>query len=561
MTFGKRFLQALGVVALGALVCAPAFGQVNTRVVTAGAATTSTKIIPGGTASIDVRLDPVALGVGCFGACNPGATGLIGTAFRISQTAPPANGFFSITGRSFVGSPFNDTTSGTSDAVVLVPPSNLLDPSNNDNLGRSTIGLAPVVPPTLNTLAVNLTLTSSVATPLGTYTIAPLAGISFATDDALNDYSMGSTYDIIVGQTLTVTKSGTGTGTVVADSGLINCGAVCSDIYPGTVVTLTATPSAGSVFIGWSGGGCSGTGTCVVTVSAATTVNAQFDLGPQTLTVTIAGTGTGTVASAPAGIACAPTCSAAFPAASMVTLTATPGSGSTFTGWSGGGCSGTGTCVVTMNAAVSVTATFDLPLFTLTVTKSGFGSGTVTSSPAGINCGATCSASFPSTTVVTLTAVADAGKTFTGWSGGGCSGTGTCVVTIMAATTVNAAFGDVQAPTTTILTGPSNPSNVANPTFTFSADESPVTFRCSLDGAPAVICTSPYTVSVGNGPHTLTVQATDPAGNVGNLASYSWTAAGIIISNVPIPTLNEWMLVLLAMVLGTAGMLVRRRKN
>lgn len=561
MTFGKRFLQALGVVALGAMVCAPAIGQVNTRVVTAGAATTSTKILPGGTVPIDVRLDVVGLGVGCFGACNAGATGLIGTAFRIDQTAPVANGFFSITGRSFVGSPFNDTTSGTSDAIVLVPPSNLLDSSNNDNLGRSTIGLAPVVPPTANTLAVNLTLTSSGATPLGTYTISPLAGISFATDDALNDYTMGGSYSVIVGQTLTVTKTGTGTGTVTADSGLINCGAVCSDIYPGTVVTLTATPAGGSVFAGWSGGGCSGTGTCVVTVSAATSVNAQFDLGPQTLTVVIAGTGTGTVASAPAGIACAPTCSAAFPGGSVVVLTATAGGGSTFTGWSGGGCSGTGMCSVTMNSATSVTATFDLPPFVLTVVKAGNGSGTVTSSPAGINCGATCSASFPSTTVITLTAVADPGKNFTGWSGGGCSGTGTCVVTISAATTVTATFTDTQAPTTTILTGPSSPSNNPNPTFTFSADETPVTFRCSLDGAPAVICTSPYTVSVGNGPHTLTVQATDPAGNVGNLASFSWTAAGIIISNVPIPTLNEWMLVLLAMILGTAGMLVRRRKN
>src|SRR5215831_7419092 len=78
--------------------------------------------------------------------------------------------------------------------------------------------------------------------------------------------------------------------------------------------------------------------------------------------------------------------------------------------------------------------------FGLAVVKMGAGSGTVTSTPAGITCGATCSASFPSGTAVTLTAGPASGSTFTGWSGGGCSGTGTCTVTLTAATTVTAGF-------------------------------------------------------------------------------------------------------------------------
>ena len=58
--------------------------------------------------------------------------------------------------------------------------------------------------------------------------------------------------------TLTVAKSGTGTGTVTATG--INCGADCSESFPtGNSVQLTATASAGSIFSGWSGGGCSGT--------------------------------------------------------------------------------------------------------------------------------------------------------------------------------------------------------------------------------------------------------------------------------------------------------------
>ncbi len=77
---------------------------------------------------------------------------------------------------------------------------------------------------------------------------------------------------------------------------------------------------------------------------------------------------------------------------------------------------------------------------TITVTKTGSGSGTVTSSPAGINCGTDCSEAYPSGTVVTLTAAPATGSSFTGWSGGGCSGTGTCAVTLTADTTVTATF-------------------------------------------------------------------------------------------------------------------------
>ncbi len=95
------------------------------------------------------------------------------------------------------------------------------------------------------------------------------------------------------------------------------------------------------------------------------------------------------------------------------------------------------------NAATSNTLTQtvqDVATFALTVTKSGTGSGTVTSAPAGINCGATCSASFTSGTSVTLSAAADSGSTFAGWSGGGCSGTAACTVTMSASTSVTATF-------------------------------------------------------------------------------------------------------------------------
>ena len=87
----------------------------------------------------------------------------------------------------------------------------------------------------------------------------------------------------------------------------------------------------------------------------------------------------------------------------------------------------------------------EISLMKLTVAKAGTGTGTVTSSPLGIrtdiNCGlTTCSADYTGGTSVTLTAIADAKNTFTGWSGGGCSGTETCVVTVSPAVTVTATF-------------------------------------------------------------------------------------------------------------------------
>jgi hypothetical protein len=77
----------------------------------------------------------------------------------------------------------------------------------------------------------------------------------------------------------------------------------------------------------------------------------------------------------------------------------------------------------------------------LTVTLAGTGSGTVTPSSAGNSCGANCYSGYASGSSVTLTATPSTGSTFTGWSGGGCSGTGTCVVTMSTSQTVTATFG------------------------------------------------------------------------------------------------------------------------
>jgi DNA-binding beta-propeller fold protein YncE len=78
---------------------------------------------------------------------------------------------------------------------------------------------------------------------------------------------------------------------------------------------------------------------------------------------------------------------------------------------------------------------------TLTVAKAGAGS--VTSSPAGINCGASCSHAYDFGTSVTLTATHAAGSRFSGWSGGACSGTGACTLVLGSDRTVTASFAAV----------------------------------------------------------------------------------------------------------------------
>ncbi len=152
------------------------------------------------------------------------------------------------------------------------------------------------------------------------------------------------------------------------------------------------------------------------------------------------GTGSGTVTSSPAGINCGSDCSETYDSAAMVTLSAAAAVGSTFAGWSGT-CSGTAPCTVTMSATRSVTATFNIQIFALTISKSGPGSGIVSSDPLGIACGATCAAGFDFGTVITLTAAALGGNfTFAGWSGSGCSGTDSCMVTATAPSSVTATF-------------------------------------------------------------------------------------------------------------------------
>lgn len=84
----------------------------------------------------------------------------------------------------------------------------------------------------------------------------------------------GATGSVPAVQALLLTVTLSGTGTVTSGTGSIDCGFICSGNFSGSV-TLTATPAAGRYFAGWSGD-CAGTGSCIVTMSAAKNVTATF---------------------------------------------------------------------------------------------------------------------------------------------------------------------------------------------------------------------------------------------------------------------------------------------
>ncbi len=361
-------------------------------------------------------------------------------------------------------------------------------------------------------------------------------------------------------QTLTVDKAGSGTGGVTSSPAGIDCGATCQHSFnAGDSVTLAATAGAGSTFTGWSGSGCSGTGTCNVSMTQAREVTATFALNAYTVTVSKSGDGSGGVTSSPGGINCGSVCRFDFSYNTLVTLTAPAATGSTFAGWSGEGCSGTGTCILTMSQARSVTATFTLNTYALTISKAGSGSGGVTSSPVGIDCGATCQYQFNSGDSVTLIATADAGSTFTGWSGDGCSGTGTCIVSMAQARSVTATFAVSYRPDGLLAdaTGAFVGGNIYNSTGASQmrglsrARGATATFRWRVQNDGAAIDHILFSAAAGNGSFTVSffsgstnVTASVVAGtfakNLAPRASFTLTVKIAVTRRAPIgATRNE----------------------
>src|SRR5437867_2405267 len=240
------------------------------------------------------------------------------------------------------------------------------------------------------------------------------AGQAFTlTVTAVNDQG-----NLVAGYTGTVhfSSSDTAPGVVLpADSTLTN--------GQGTFSMLLATAGPQTVTVADAPNSLSTTVTVIV-ASAPTITGFTPTSGPVGTSVTISGTNfTGATAVAFNGV------SASFTVTSATTIQATVPTGAT-----------TGPLSVTTPGGTGTSANVFTVIVTLTVTKVGTGSGIVTSSPAGINCGATCSGSYSSGTVVTLIATPAFDSMFAAWSGcDAVSGT-TCTVTMGGARAVTASF-------------------------------------------------------------------------------------------------------------------------
>jgi hypothetical protein len=167
-----------------------------------------------------------------------------------------------------------------------------------------------------------------------------------------------------VSVTLTVSKGGTGSGTVTSSLAGIGCGSDCSENYPsGTVITLTAKAASGSTFAGWSGQADCADGTITLNASATCTATFTANKGSAyTLTTTVvnqitaSGAASGRIVSKPAGIDCGDDCSHEYKPGTVVYLTPVPAANSKFAGWSGNSDCGNGS--VKMIASKTCTATF-----------------------------------------------------------------------------------------------------------------------------------------------------------------------------------------------------------
>lgn len=170
------------------------------------------------------------------------------------------------------------------------------------------------------------------------------------------------------------------------------------------------------------------------------------------------------------------------------------------------------------------TTTTTANTFQLTVTPPAAGAGTITSSPAGINCPTTCTASFAQGTQVTLTETAGTNFFFAGWSGS-CTGMGACTVTMTAAATVSATFTAGDTVTVVIASAP------AGSAATGTVTSSPTGINCSATSTTTCTASFPPGTQV-----TLTeTPATTPAPGS---AFSSWSGACTGITTTCSPTLS-----------------------
>ncbi|MCA9840239.1 MAG: hypothetical protein KC422_25235 [Trueperaceae bacterium] len=257
-------------------------------------------------------------------------------------------------------------------------------------------------------------------------------------------------------QTHTLTVAKTGSGIVISQPSSLNCGSQCeAEFNDGVSVKLTATPSAGFTFTGWSGD-CSGSAACIIPMTQDRSVSAVFspiaEEAKGSLNITVIGLPQGALAEVSVK---GPELKKAIRETTLLealnlgeyTVSAAPVShaGQTYQPQLA-----TQVVTVTANSQAEATVTYieeNTPTpptspdkLSLQLVLSGSGLGKVTSTPGGLDCPTVCSSEFAQNTEITLSAVAQEGSSFTGWSGP-CEGFGAiCTFTLGASSSITASF-------------------------------------------------------------------------------------------------------------------------
>ncbi len=430
---------------------------------------------------------------------------------------------------AIIGGPGDNSGAGAAWAFVAAPP--------------TVTALSPAIGAAAGGTSVTITGTNFLGAAAVQFGLANAASFTIASATSITAVSPpgGGTVDV------TVTNPGGASATSTADQ-FTYIGASTPTV---TAIAPTSGPPAGGTSVIISGSGFNG----VSAVQFGATSAASFTLNNNNQITATAPAGSGTVdVTVTVGYLTSTTSAAdrfTYGVAPAVTSVA-PDTGSTAGGTNVtvtgtnfvagatvnfGGAAATNVNVVSATSITATSPARSAGIVDVTVTTSGgtsatgaadgftyvttfslsagvSGSGTVTSTPSGISCGSTCSASFANGTQVTLNETPASGWVFSGWSGA-CSGAGSCVVTMSAAENVTAAFLIAQGGLTRTFVSSSgsdtNPCTVTAPCATFAQAftlTQPTGIIAALDPGKYGPLTITYPVTVnGNGWAAITATA------------------------------------------------------
>jgi len=287
--------------------------------------------------------------------------------------------------------------------------------------------------------------------------------------------------------TVSISKGGTGSGTVTSNPSAVNCGSTCqgSFIY-NSQVALTASAASGSTFSSWTENGSvvSSSTTYTFTLTSSRALVANFAGANYTISVSASPSAGGTVSGG-----------GTFAAGSSRTVTASANSGYAFTNWTenGGVVSSSASYTFTLNSNRTLVANFAAVNYTISVSASPSAGGTVTGG-----------GTFAAGSSRTVTASANSGYTFSNWTENG---------------------GVVSSSTSYTFTLNSNRSLVANftsPNYTISVSASPSAGGTVTGGGTFAAGSSRTVTASANSGYTFS-NWTENGGVVSSSTSYTFT--------------------------------------